>query len=120
MNTRSYMAAAKKALGGCSDYRLAKEIGITRGAVSFLVNGHIVMSVTTAAKLAEILELDPMKVIADAELERGTNDELWKRIAKKVAAVAVVTIGASAGAPSPAEASVQPVAAVHTDRLCIM
>lgn len=93
MKTIDYWKAAKKALGGCSDYALAKRLEITRASASLLSNGHSVMSNTTAAKIAEILELEPMKVIADMELERGTNDELWKRIARKVAAIGGVGAG---------------------------
>lgn len=104
MNTPQYLDAAKKKLGITSDYALAPRLELSRAAISKLRTGIAIMSNTTAAKLAEILELDLVKVIADAELERGTNDELWMRIAKKVAAVAVFAIGASI-TPAPADAA---------------
>ncbi len=106
MKTAQYIAAAKKALGGISDYALAKHLNVTKASISLLVNGRSVMSNTTAARVAEILDLDPLKVIADMELERGTNDELWRRIARRAAVVLLpATIGGVALVPAPAEAS---------------
>jgi DNA-binding XRE family transcriptional regulator len=97
--TRQYLAATKKKLGIKSDYALAKHLGVTKASMSLLTNGHSVMSNTTAAKVAEILELDLREVIADCELERGTADELWERIRNKVVAIvpalAVAAIGAA-------------------------
>lgn len=109
MNTRQYLDAAKRKLGISSDYALANHLGLTRFGVSKLRRGHVVMSPTTAAKIAEILDLDPIKVIADAELERGlrgSDAELWRRIARKVAGVTLpVAIAGSIAVPSPTEAS---------------
>ena len=63
------------------------------------------MSNTTAGKISEITGIPLAKIIVDLELERGSNDELWKRIARKVAAV-LVAIGAGvAAAPAPAPAA---------------
>lgn len=56
-----------------------------------------------AVRVAELLELEPMKVIADCELERGSDVELWRRMSRKVAAV-LVAVSAAAGAPDQASA----------------
>jgi transcriptional regulator with XRE-family HTH domain len=80
MKTAEYCAAAKQKLTLTSDYALAKALGVTRASVSLLINGHSVMSNTTAARIAEILELPLQRVIADAELERGSDGELWRRL----------------------------------------
>jgi plasmid maintenance system antidote protein VapI len=95
-----------------SDYALAAALHVTTQAVSKMRAGGA-MSITTAAKIAVILDLDPLQVIAESELERGSADaEFWERIAKKVAMVAIAVGAASFGVvPSPAEASPQ---------LCIM
>lgn len=90
MKTIDYCRALKKQLGISSDYELAKRLGVTRQSVSNYVNGLRAFDTTTAAKVAELLELDPITVIADAELERGTNDALWKRIRAAAAIVAGV------------------------------
>jgi hypothetical protein len=105
MKTTQYLDAVKKKLGIESDYALAKVLQLTRSGMSLMANGHIAMGTTTAAKVAEILELDPLKVIADAELERGSDDALWTRIAKKVAVVVLVALAGLAGEPSPAAAA---------------
>jgi plasmid maintenance system antidote protein VapI len=116
VKTKDYCRAAKIKLGVTSDYALAKHLGVQRQTISNYVNGHRVFDNTMAARISEILDVDLVKVIADLELERGTNDELWKRIARKVAAVAVVAIGAgSIGAPSPA-----PAQGTSVPTVCIM
>jgi transcriptional regulator with XRE-family HTH domain len=104
MKTTQYLDSAKKALGIESDYALAPHLGLTRSGVSKLRREVVVMSNTTAARIAEILGVDEIKVIADLELERGSNDELWRKIARRVAVLAVAALGAIA-APSPAEAA---------------
>lgn len=104
MNTVQYLDFAKKHLGLPSDYALAKRLEVTPQAISKLRQGHQVMGNTIAAKLAELLGVETIKVIADLELERGTNDELWTRIAKRVAIVSMLAIGAGFGAPPPAQA----------------
>ena len=85
--TRQYVADAKRRLDISSDYALAKALGITKQSVALLASGRSVMNNTTAAKVAEILELEPLQVIADCELERGSSPELWKRI-RAAAAIA--------------------------------
>jgi|SRR5438270_6431645 len=97
MKTAEYCAAAKRKLKISSDYELAKRLGVSKQSISNYVNEHRVFDATTAAKIAEILKLDPLVVIADAEIERGTNDELWRRIAKRVAVVFFAAGAASGG-----------------------
>lgn len=106
MNTTQYLDAVKRKLGVSSDYALAVHLQITRFGVSKLRRGRVAMSATTAARVAELLELDPLKVIADAELERGSNNELWLRI-RDAATLAALAIGAASFGflPAPAEAA---------------
>src|SRR5690242_10323754 len=91
--TRQYLADVKRRLGISSDYALQKPLGLSKQGVSYLMNGGV-MSTTTAAKVAELLELEPIAVIADAELERGSSPELWKRL-RDAAAIAGAVIGAA-------------------------
>ncbi len=104
MKTTQYLDAAKKALGIESDYALSVHLGFTRAFMSKLRTGKLVLSNTTAARIAEIIDVDPLKVIADMELERGTNDELWQRIARKVAAVVLVPLACGSLIAQPDEA----------------
>lgn len=62
-----------------SDYALAHLLGISTQAVYKMRAGGL-MGAATAAKIAHILGRDPLKVIADVELERGSQDDFWRRI----------------------------------------
>lgn len=84
----------KKKLGIESDYALAQRLDLTKQAISQLRHREAVMSPTTAARVAVLLELDPMRVIADAELERGSDSQLWKKLRDALAAL-LVAIGAA-------------------------
>lgn len=92
--TVQYLDAVKRELGISSDYALAKHLELTKQAISQLQSGARGMSPTTAARVAVILGLDPLVVIADAELERGSDGALWKRLRDAAAAV-LVAIGAA-------------------------
>jgi len=70
-----------------SDYALAKKIGITRGAVSNLRLKRCFFSDTNALNVAELLELDPLKVMASCKYERAHKqgeqelENFWKQVA---------------------------------------
>src|SRR4051812_26521993 len=103
MDTADYCAALKRRLKISSDYALAKALAVSKQAISKYVNGERAFDTTMAVRVAELLELDPMKVIADCEIERGGDVELWRRVSRKVAAV-VLAVSAAAGAPDQANA----------------
>ncbi len=92
--TRQYLADVKRRLGISSDYALAKALELTQQGASSLSNGRTVMSNTVAARVAELLEIPAIQVIADCELERGSSPELWKRL-RDAAAIAGAVIGAA-------------------------
>lgn len=95
-STRQYLADVKRRLSLSSNYGLAKRLEISEQAIANLMSGGV-MSATTAAKVAEILELEPLQVIADAELERAKSSrdrELWARI-RAAATIAGGAIGAA-------------------------
>lgn len=84
MKTQDYIEAAKKKSGITSDYGLAKRLGITKQAMSGYATGNRIMDDYTAARLAELLDLEPIEVIAaaNAEREKGSaRAEFWKRLA---------------------------------------
>src|SRR5437016_3539868 len=97
MKTAQYLDAAKRALGIGSDYALAKHLKTSTSRIGNWRAGRSLPNSATAVQLAEILGVDELRVIADIELERGSNDELWRRIARRVAAVAMVIGAASFG-----------------------
>jgi plasmid maintenance system antidote protein VapI/uncharacterized protein YceK len=114
MKTTSYLDAARAKLGLPSDYALARHLGVPKETISNYRSGRRAFSNDIAARLAEILELDPLQVIADAELERATHPqkkELWQRIAAtfgKAAALAVMSATPFL-LPPPAQAGNAPV-----------
>ena len=98
MRTVDYLDACKQKLELSSDYQLAKALGLTRSALSAYRNNGGTFSPATAKKVAEILGLHPLRVRADAELERAKTPEdraLWRELAAKIGGVLAV---AGAGA----------------------
>lgn len=74
MNTLEYLNAVKKRLGISSDYALAARLGVTRSAVSKFQKGHV-FGDDVALTVAEILQLNPLVVIAAANAERAKTEE---------------------------------------------
>lgn len=120
--TVELLDAACAKLGGITDYRLAKELGVRQQTVSNWRTGTRTIGNDHALGLARILEIDPVYVIACASAERaeaGARQE-WLRMAGRVqgagrkiasllrhAAAACVVLGAgifgsggSSGAPA--------------------
>ena len=75
MNTLGYLAACKTRLGIESDYALAKALGVTQAAVSSYRTEKSKISDDVALTVAEILQVNPMQVIAAANAERAKTPE---------------------------------------------
>ena len=114
--TVEYLDAVKAKLDLPSDYAAAKHLRVTRAAVSRYRGGDGTFDDTTAVRVAEILGVDPMELIAAMNAERARDDEtraLWERLWGKVTGVTVASalvVGLSV-APSVANsATIQPIA----------
>lgn len=115
MRTVEYLDAAKKAANLPSDYALAARLGVTRGAISSYRTERTVPETLIAVRLAELIGADPMRVVADIELEkaeRSHRDEqasAWRGILGKLGGAAAglaMAVGVTAvSAPSPANSS---------------
>ncbi|MFT3758303.1 helix-turn-helix domain-containing protein [Thauera sp.] len=84
MNTTEYLAAAKQRIGAENSAEMATRLGVTRAAMSRYESGERVMDDYTAARIAEILEIDPLRVIAQANAEREKDEKraaYWSSIA---------------------------------------
>ena len=95
-STIEFLDAISTKHGGASDYRLAKLLGVTRGAVSAYRCKRIGLSDELALKVAAELNLDPVFVLACAHAERAKQPEIraiWERVAVRVAAGVVLGIG---------------------------
>ena len=114
MRTVEYLDAAKKAANLPSDYALAARLGVTRGAISSYRTERTVPETLIAVRLAELIGADPMRVVADIELEkaeRSHRDEqasAWRGILGKLGGAAAglaMAVGVTAvSAPSSASA----------------
>jgi transcriptional regulator with XRE-family HTH domain len=94
MHTISYIEEAKKKLGLVSDYGIAKKLGMSQAAFSRYKSGERVIDDYTAAKLAEVLKISPLEVIAAANAEREKDSgkaDFWRKIATGAQAGTVVS-----------------------------
>jgi transcriptional regulator with XRE-family HTH domain len=79
MNTLEYLSACKKKLGIESDYALAKALRITQSTISGYRAGRSRIDDDVALSIAEILGVNPLQVIADANAERAKTPEMRAR-----------------------------------------
>lgn len=89
MNTLEYLDAVKAKLGIESDYALAQRLGITRSSVSVFTRGKGIFGDDVALTVAQILDLNPLVVIAQANAERSNNPEMrdrWLNVMEKFSA----------------------------------
>jgi transcriptional regulator with XRE-family HTH domain len=75
MNTVDYLRAVKAQCGITSDYALAARLGVTRSAVSKMQQGEVAFSDDVALTVAEILQIEPISVIAAANAQRAKTPE---------------------------------------------
>ncbi|NOV27668.1 helix-turn-helix domain-containing protein [Cupriavidus necator] len=73
--TLEFLEAVRARLGGASDYAIAKELGVTRAAVSRYRNGLSGFDDDTAIRVARILDIDPACVLLAAHAERTKTPE---------------------------------------------
>jgi len=86
MNTLEYLDAVKAKLGIESDYALAASLGVTRSAVSTFMRGKGIFGDDVALTVAEILQINPLEVIAAANAERAKTPEQkarWTNLVEK-------------------------------------
>lgn len=108
-----YLDEAKVVLGVDSDYALAKALKTTTQAVSNYRTGKTLMDDYHCIRVAQVLGIDPMEIIAAAQEEREKNEDkkaFWQDFRKArgtiTGAVLALTIAmGSALSPAPAHAS---------------
>lgn len=112
MKAAEWIDLAKARNGWDSDYRAAKELGISRATVSNYRTRTPTLDDESALKVASALGEAPEVVLLDQTMERTKNDEartalagLIRRLGGVAATVAMAAgIGAGMGAPTPAAA----------------
>ena len=83
--TIKYLEEAQKATGADSDKTLAKLLGITAPAISQYKKGSRTIDDYTATKIANVLQINPLEIIAAANAEREKDAgrrEFWERMAR--------------------------------------
>jgi predicted transcriptional regulator len=111
--TVEYLDATKARLGLESDYAAAKALGVTRAAVSRYRTGTGTFDDLTAARVAEILGVEPIEVIAAVNYERTKDvrgravwESIWGKAAGAIALNLIVcAVGVSVAPTSKAAAS---------------
>lgn len=74
MKTTDYLAEAFKRSGASSKAQFAKHLGVNRSAITMYESGERVMDDFVAAQIADLLEIDSMIVIAQANAEREKDE----------------------------------------------
>ena len=82
MKPSEWLNKTKEKLNISSDYKLAKIIGINDSAIANIRSRDPAMDHYTAARIADILELERMTVIIDMEILKAKKEyklTYWKR-----------------------------------------
>lgn len=69
--TKKYMDILRAQYDGCSNYRIAQLLCVSKSCVSHWSNGKNGMGDDAAARLADLCGLDPVEVITELYLERS-------------------------------------------------
>lgn len=88
---RDYLDDIKRTNGITSDYALAKTLGVNRSTVSGYRASRRAFDNATALKVAEILKINPIEVIAAASAEHAKTAEekkTWENFMKRLRGVA--------------------------------
>ncbi len=116
MKTADYLDALKARLSLSSDYALAKRLDTSTAAVSNYRRGKRTFDALMAYRVAELLDLDPMRVLADMEAERATRPEVrqvWADIAARFKDAAIVAAMAVGGAMTLGALNITPIGNAH-------
>lgn len=93
MDPIEYLDAAKLRRGLKSDYELAQELETTTGCISNYRHGRSIPDAYTMARLAKMIESDPMTAIAAAETKRAKSEKarkFWKNLLSNAALLAIM------------------------------
>jgi len=110
MKTNDYANAIMRREDLATDYKLAKFLGLSFPAVRNWRKKGTTADDKSALKFAEVLGIDPAKVLADIHAERSKTPEerkVWQRIAKQFghAAALLLIVNLSSGGSGAAQAS---------------
>jgi len=108
--TQDFLDAVKSKVGIESDYKLAQTLDVSRAAISKYRNNGDSLSDETALKVASVLEIEPIMVIAAIHAEKAKTEEtkkVWSALLQRLSGVAatfLIATGINVATPSPANA----------------
>lgn len=73
--TQVLLEATREKLGGVTDYRLAKELSLSRPRISDYRHGRRNADAYACTRIAEVLGKDPLEIIAEVEAEAAKTQE---------------------------------------------
>lgn len=94
-STEQYLDEVKTRLELPSDYAIAKALGVTRAAVSSYRTGRSMPDDLVCARIADVLGVEPMEVIAAINYQRSKSDDarhLWEGIWGKAAGAIALSL----------------------------
>lgn len=89
MNTPEYLDLVRATLHLPSDYALQKPLGVTKSQLSKYRTGRDSLSDALVLRIAEICQLDAVKVLLDMHIERAKTPEVrasWVELSEKISA----------------------------------
>lgn len=103
MKTADYIEALKPLAKKPSIYAVAQLLDMPEETVRAYSKGRRYLDPMAATKVAELLDVPAMQVIADAELESATDEkrrEFWRDLARKLHGATAIAVFAIAGVHS--------------------
>lgn len=111
MRSVKYLELVREKLDRKTDIELARKLGLSRAAVGHYLTGRRVMDEETCLAVAMTLEIEPMKVLMAAGIDRAEKagqKSLWEVFSKRTATAAALVIVSSVNlflTPTPSEAA---------------
>ncbi len=96
MKTWDYIERIRAKNGGCSDYKLASIIGVKQPTMVRYRHGFE-MDETVAVRVAELLDLPPLRVVGEIKAARAAADgnakmqKFWREAARAAAALVLTS-----------------------------
>jgi plasmid maintenance system antidote protein VapI len=123
--TQTLIEQVRAKMDGATDYKIAQALDIPRQTASELVRGNRAADAYTCARIAEILERDPLEIIAQVEAEAARTEkkrQYWRSffsgMRRKAHVVALsATCGFFAGGLPAGNAEAGPLSTSHNGRL---
>ena len=95
--TKKYLDILRERYDGCSDYRISQLLHVSKACVSRWSNGKVGLGDESAARLADLCDLDPVKVLTELHLEKAKSRatrQYYEEVLKRTGTALVVVMPA--------------------------